>query len=338
VHIGLGRGIAIRQPPMAQGREEWGLGFTAESGCRNPFLQILVQVVMTGKLRHLAALLVQPHPAAALLDVIVLDLHSDGGPDAGEGIAHQGDQNAVTEPEQGSGVDRGKQRLDSPATMNNRLVAATFHGIRRTIGAEQTMKKPFSRKKIVKILGALEGPSAAARNKALILIGFAGALRRSELAAIRVEHVKWHTKGITIKLPRSKTDQEGKGHEVEILWGEYDLTCPVMALENWLKIACIKDGFVFRGVGQYGKVSRLGLHPNSIGRLLISLVEKAKMDSSKTYGGHSLSAGFVTEALGNGATERQVMKQSRHTSRTMVRRYAREDQEDKQAAESKLSL
>ena len=106
----------------------------------------------------------------------------------------------------------------------------------------------------MKLLDALEGPIAGARDKALLLIGFAGSLRRSELAALRVEELTWHRKGITIRIPRSKTDQEGEGREVEILLGVHDLTCPVMALENWLKISGVKDGQVFRRVGQHGNV------------------------------------------------------------------------------------
>jgi integrase len=154
---------------------------------------------------------------------------------------------------------------------------------------------------------------------------------------MRFEDVFWHRKGITIRLPRSKTDQEALGREVEILWGVHDRTCPVMALENWLKIAQVREGPVFRSVGQYGKVGG-GLHPNSIGRLVKELVRKAKIAAPQLYGGHSLRAGFVTEASANGATDGQIMKQTGHTSLAMVRRYARADQQDKQSAESKLGL
>ena len=227
--------------------------------------------------------------------------------------------------------------LDTPAAMRHRIVRLTFHGIRRSIGTAQVMKKPLTRDRIVKILGTLEGPIAAARDKALLLVGFAGALRRSELAAIEFKDVQWHRKGITIKLPRSKTDQEGQGREVEILWGQNERTCPVLALENWLKIARIEKGPVFRSVGQHGKVGK-GLHPNSIGRLVKQLVAGAKISSPKEYGGHSLRAGFVTEASTNGASYEQIMKQTGHTSLAMVRRYARADQKDRQFAEGKLGL
>jgi integrase len=227
--------------------------------------------------------------------------------------------------------------LDSPATMNHRLVADTLHGIRRNLGVAQTRKKPLTRDRIVKLLGALEGPIAGARDKAILLTGFSGSLRRSELAALKVEDVTWHRKGITLSIPRSKTDQEGEGREVEILFGEHDLTCPVMALENWLKISGVKSGKIFRRVGQHGNVGD-DLDKDSIGRIVKRLVRRAKLANPESYGGHSLRAGFVSEAYANGASTRQIMKQTGHKSIAMVHRYAREDQKDRQAAASKLGL
>jgi integrase len=227
--------------------------------------------------------------------------------------------------------------LDSPATMNHHLVADTLHGIRRTLGVAQVRKKPLTRDRIVKLLGALSGPIAAARDKALVLVGFAGSLRRSELAAIKVEDLAWHRKGVTITIPRSKTDQEGEGREVEIPLGTHDLTCPVMALENWIKIASIKDGNVFRRVGLYGNVGK-ALSKDSVGRIVKRLVRRARIASPEAYGGHSLRAGFVTEAAANGATDREIMKQTGHKSIAMVHRYARADQKDRQTAAGKLGL
>ncbi|HVA91973.1 MAG TPA: hypothetical protein VNL71_19270, partial [Chloroflexota bacterium] len=144
--------------------------------------------------------------------------------------------------------------LDSPAAMRHPLVADALHGIRRKLGTAPTMKRPLTREKIVKMIASLEGPIAAARDKALLLVGFAGSLRRAELAALRVEHIQRHRKGITITIPYSKTDQEKKGREVEILYGVHDRTCPILALDNWLKIAGIQDGYVLRRVGRHGNV------------------------------------------------------------------------------------
>jgi integrase len=227
--------------------------------------------------------------------------------------------------------------FDSPARMDKVLVAETLHGIRRIHGTAPSMKKPLTLDRIVKILGTLEGPIAAARDKALLLLGFVGGLRRSEMAALRVEHLTKHRTGYTIRIPRSKTDQEGKGREIEIVVGTNELTCPVLALENWMAMAPVKDGYLLRSVGQYGSVGQ-SLDKDSIGAIIKRLVKRARLAHPEEYGGHSLRAGFVTEASANGATDRQIMRQTGHKSRAMIDRYSREDRKDRQIAASKLGL
>ena len=122
---------------------------------------------------------------------------------------------------------------------------------------------------------------------------------------------------LILELGRGRTGNDGGG------------TCPLLALEDWLKIARIENGFVIRSVGQYGSVGK-GMHPDSIGKRVKDLVRRARIANPKEYGGHSLRAGFVTEASANGATNDQIMKQTGHTNEAMVRRYARGDQQDKQ--------
>jgi len=107
--LAWGQGSAAGQSAMAQGREERSLRLRAKPGDGDPLLEIMVEIVVTGKLGHLAAFLVEPHPAATLLHVEVLDSHPGGCPDAGEGVAHEPDEGPVPQPEQGSGVDRGQE-------------------------------------------------------------------------------------------------------------------------------------------------------------------------------------------------------------------------------------
>ena len=127
------------------------------------------------------------------------------------------------------------------------------------------------------------------------------------------------------------------GRQIDILYGIHDHTCPILALDNWLKIANISEGFILRRVGRHGNVGE-ALDKDSIGRIVPRLVGRARMGDPKEYGGHSLRAGFVTEASANGASDRQIMKQTGHKTVAMVHRYAREDQADRQSAESKLGL
>ncbi len=117
--------------------------------------------------------------------------------------------------------------FQAPSNQSGRIAATTLRGIRRTIGIKQVQKEPLTSDGIQKILNSLDGPIGAARDKALLLIGFAGALRRSELAAMNCADLRRHGKGITIYLPHSKTGQEGMGREVEIPYGDQDRTCAV---------------------------------------------------------------------------------------------------------------
>jgi integrase len=111
----------------------------------------------------------------------------------------------------------------------------------------------------------------------------------------------------------------------------------VLALENWMAIAPIEDGYLLRSVGQYGSVGQ-SLDKDSIGEIIKKLVRRAKLAPPEEYGGHSLRAGFVTEASANGATDRQIMRQTGHKSRAMIDRYSREERKDRQIAASKLGL
>jgi integrase len=109
-----------------------------------------------------------------------------------------------------------------------------------------------------------------------------------------------------------------------------------MALENWLKISSVKSGYVFRRIGQHGNVGE-ALDKDSIGRIVKRLARRARLANPESYGGHSLRAGFVTEASANGATDLQIMKQTGHKS-SLWSTAMREDQKDRQAAAGKLGL
>jgi integrase len=230
-----------------------------------------------------------------------------------------------------------EQEFTAPGKMNDAELSAALKRVRWKLGTAQKMKKPLTLSKIEKMLDALVVPIAAARDKVLLLIGFAGGMRREELAALRLEHLTSHSKGYTIWVPKSKNEQEGKGRKVEILYGKHERTCPVLALENWIKVANIKDGFVLRSVGFYGSIGEK-LDKDSIGRIVQRCAERAGIANPEDYGGHSLRAGFVTQASANGAIEWKIMRQTGHRSREMIDRYSREGETDRQAAVSRLGL
>jgi integrase len=261
-------------------------------------------------------------------------------------------------------ADRGKKaatisrRLTSISTVHRRagypspcdrahtVVTETMQGIRRKLGTRQIGKEPIDLKLLRKAISNAEGTLTASRDRALLLIGFAGGLRRSEISAIRVEHLHWHKKGLTIFLPTSKTDQEGQGREVEIPLGTQpactqlsELTCPVRALDQWLRQAAIKEGPVFRRVTHEQAIGG-GLVPHSVGWIVKRALARAGLSPAELarYGAHSLRAGFATEAYSNGASELAIMRQTGHKSNAMVRKYIRADRQDRQAAASRLGL
>ena len=194
-----------------------------------------------------------------------------------------------------------EEKLPSPCSMKaDRELAQVYAGIRKTTGTKQEGKAAVTLKLIRRMVDIVEGgPLTASRDRALILIGFAGGLRRSELAAIRIEHLHWHSSGsgITITLPKSKTDQERQGREVEIARGSQpentpvsECTCPTRALEQWLRQANITSGPVFRKVNRGENVQKAALNPASVAWILKRALARAGVRDLERYGAHSLRA------------------------------------------------
>ena len=226
-----------------------------------------------------------------------------------------------------------------PASQKYPEISVVLQGILRTEGASQVAKRPITLKMADKMLDQETVPLAAARDKVILLVGLAGAFRRSELAGVAMEHLKFHPNGITVTIPVSKTDQTGKGREVEIPYGTTPATCPVSAVRNWIAASAIdgKNGPLLRAVDRNGCVRSKGMNPASIGYVIKKLAAAAGYNA-EDYAGHSLRAGFVTAAAAGGATDRQIMRQTGHKSRQMIDRYSRRDQLDRQEAAGKVGF
>src|SRR5450631_171477 len=203
------------------------------------------------------------------------------------------------------------------------LVVATWQGIRRTLGRQQTHKAALMTDALRQLLATLGTTRLIdLRDRALLLIGFVGAFRRSELVGLDVADLQSdEAQGIVLRLRRAKTDQEGQGRLVGIprLAGE---SCPVAALEAWLKAAKINRGPLFRAVDRHGHVSPRRLHPYAVARIVQRAAAAAGLDAA-TFAGHSLRAGFLTSAARGGADEQRMMEQSGHRSIEVARRYIR---------------
>ena len=209
--------------------------------------------------------------------------------------------------------------LDSPRTAP--VVREVMKGIRRALGVAPHPKAPVLVPELKAMLAAIPAGRLGIRDRALLLLGFASALRRSELVGLTVEDVAQGEDGLTITLRRSKTDQEGVGRVIGIPFGSAPETCPVRALKAWLTEAGITEGAIFRGVSRHGHL--LGrLSGRAVARIVQGAAAAVGLEAS-TFGGHSLRAGLATAAAKAGKSERAIMAHTGHRSVTMVRRYIR---------------
>ena len=164
-----------------------------------------------------------------------------------------------------------------------------------------------------------------ARDRALLLVGFAGGFRRSELVGIDVEHVEPMPNGIAVLLPKSKTDQRGRSRSVGILYGEDPATCPVTALETWLTAASNTAGPVFRAVDRHGNVASERLSAGSVACIVKRAAQQAGLNP-EVLAGHSLRSGHATTAASRGANDRAIMRQTGHRTRRTLDRYIQDGQ------------
>lgn len=210
-----------------------------------------------------------------------------------------------------------------PSPTADPIVRTTMAGIRRTLGAAATKKVAVVTADLRKLL-ATANPSAAAgaRDRALLLLGFAGGFRRSELVALDFEDLEETEDGVRVHIRRSKTDQEGTGREVGVPWGQHPETCPIRALRSWQEAGGIVAGPLFRPVDRHDRVARARLTDRGVARIIQRAARAAGLDPSR-YAGHSLRAGLATAAAAGGASERAIMAQTGHRSLPMVRRYIR---------------
>ncbi|GLS49865.1 hypothetical protein GCM10007885_27170 [Methylobacterium gnaphalii] len=206
---------------------------------------------------------------------------------------------------------------------SSELVRATIQGIRRSIGTKPTRKAPATAEALKKILKKIPDTLVGQRDRALLLIGFAAALRRSELVALAVADLERTPEGIIVHIGKSKTDQEGAGQSVPIPMG--GKLKAVQALDAWLQAAGITAGPIFRPVAKRGRVGAEALTDRSVAQIVKDRAEAAGLDPA-FFAGHSLRAGFVTSALAAGADVLKVMDVTRHTSVETLKRYDRRAQ------------
>jgi site-specific recombinase XerD len=225
----------------------------------------------------------------------------------------------------------------SPASLRHAIVGEVMGGIKRNKGTAQIAKSAAITDVVVRMLAHCHPSSlAGARDRALLLIGFAGAFRRSELVALNFGDVKEAPEGLAITIRRSKTDQEGAGRLVGIPYGGTLESCPVRSLRAWLAASGITAGALFPSVNRHGRMG-LRMTAQSVALIVKRYANAAGLDPA-LFAGHSLRAGLATAAAINGVSERSVMQQTGHRSAAMVRRYIRDGSLFRENAAAKVGL
>jgi len=208
------------------------------------------------------------------------------------------------------------------------MITENLMGIKRVKGSYQKAKKPIlinDLKSIVNVIDKDQNEKRRAKNRALILVGFAGGFRRSELVAILFEDIDFVPEGVKIFIKRSKTDQSGEGMTKGIPYFSNSDYCPVISLKNWLEKSEIKSGKIF------------DISDKSVALTIKKYTAIAGLDSNK-YSGHSLRSGFATSAAELGAEERSIMAMTGHKTSQMVRRYIQEANLFKNNALKKIKI
>ena len=210
-------------------------------------------------------------------------------------------------------------------------------GVRRTLGTAQRQVQPVTVPELRTMLQGLGSDASGCRDRALLLLGFAGALRRSEVVGLDVADVTEGVDGLTIHVRRSKTDQEGAGRTIGIPFGSNPATCPVRAWRAWLELSSITEGPAFRPVDRHGHIRTTRLSGHAVALVLKRHAARAGLDAAEVAG-HSLRAGLATSAAAAGVPERVIAEQTGHRGTAMLRRYVREGSLFRENAASAVGL
>ncbi len=212
-------------------------------------------------------------------------------------------------------------RFETPTgSAKVRLVMA---GIRRTKGTAQNGKTPILVDDLRRMLAGLPENLLGVRDRVLLLIGFCGAFRRSELVALDAVDVAITREGLVVTIRRSKTDQEAEGRKIGIPYASHLETCPVRSLQDWLEKSGIIEGPLFRPIDRFGKMASIRLSAASVADIVKRYAAAVGLNAAQ-FAGHSLRSGLATSAAAAGASERSIMKQTGHRSEKMVRRYIKD--------------
>ena len=221
------------------------------------------------------------------------------------------------------------------------VIIENLMGIKRKKGSLQTGKKPILINHLKQIINVIDEQKIEKikklRNRTIILIGFAGGFRRTELISIDHEDLDFVEEGVKITLKRSKTDQFGEGLVKGLPYFINEKYCPVTSLKNWINLSKIKTGSIFRRFSKGSILTGNRLTDQSVVLIIKNCLKLAGIEN-QNFSGHSLRSGFATVAAESGADERSIMAMTGHKTTQMVRRYIREANIFKNNALNKIKI
>jgi site-specific recombinase XerD len=233
-----------------------------------------------------------------------------------------------------SAIAAAHRMADYPFDTRCREIALVMDGLRRTKTVRQRQVTALTTPLLERALSNTSKSLAGQRDKSLGLLGMAGALRRSEIVALEVSDLTYSPEGVRIVIRRSKGDQHGEGQVIAVARTSTNL-CPVANLEAYLERAGITEGRVFRAVDRHGNV-KAGMTDQSVALIVKKLTGRAGLEGD--YSGHSLRAGFATQAARSGVEERKIAMTTRHKNMDVLRKYIREGNLFASAVTSDLGL
>jgi integrase len=256
-----------------------------------------------------------------------------------------------------SAIAQAHKTAGHPSPTSDQAVRLVLQGIRRTHGTAQASKAPIQTDELRRLVATLPDSPLGARDRALLLLGFAGAFRRSELVGLDVGDVRPTADGLIVTLRRSKTDQEGAGREVGIPYGSTPATCPVRAVRAWLEVHALRAGAgrnetptefarvstesaktpLFHRFDRHGAQHAGRLSDRAVALVVKRYAQAAGLDPA-LYAGHSLRAGLATSAAAADVPERVIAQQTGHKSMAVLRRYIRRGSLFRENAAARVGL
>jgi len=239
-----------------------------------------------------------------------------------------------------AGIARACGVAGYPLDTKHPAIRETLRGIARNHGSRPRRSAALTTTELHQLDRVCGAGLGGARDRALFLLAFAGALRRSELVALDVAHVSWTDDGLKLLIERSKTDERGEGTELAVTSGRAEETCPVLALRSWLEQAQIAAGPLFRRINRGGKVGANRLSPDAVRQILLKRASQAGIEGTlaEPVSPYGLRAGFVTTAYRNGVPDEEIMGHTRHRSLAAMCNYVRRSKLRQISPSGKLGL